>query len=61
MTEEAAIDGQAAGNTALLIVDMINDLSFDGGDALAPRALRSPALSPACARRPRDLVCLSSM
>ena len=40
----ATIDAPAAGNTALLIIDMINEMSFEGADAL-----RGPAADAAAA------------
>lgn len=36
---EASINGQVPSETALLIVDMINDLDFAGGTAMLPAAL----------------------
>ena len=39
--DAARIDGQAPRGVGLLIVDMINDLSFDGADDLRPRAERA--------------------
>jgi nicotinamidase-related amidase len=35
---KAEIKGPAPGAAALLIIDMINDLDFEGGDALRPQA-----------------------
>jgi nicotinamidase-related amidase len=35
----AQIDGAAPGGTALLIIDMINDLDFESGDRMRPAAL----------------------
>lgn len=36
---QATIEEQATGRTALLIIDMINDMAFDGGEQMLPRAL----------------------
>jgi nicotinamidase-related amidase len=39
MTASATIEKPAAGRTALLVIDMLNDMAFEGAARLAPSAL----------------------
>ena len=43
--DAARIEGPATGGVGLLIIDMINDLSFSGGEALRPKAEAAAAVA----------------